>query len=226
MTDRFIKSALASFNPGLDPKAARAAITDPPPVEPPLHLVRGFIRVASATSLDHETRVQIAKRWALRVAEKRRSSTSTTCSELNALNWSWPSFDAMIEGLKTDDLWPTPWHHYKEKILRGEDLRDVRAKILIASARTAATSAKNAYDKQFMTMITLEGWHIYADSEIGAHYASQVANFVDLSDWLTWPPFYPGDQSELRRGDQGVHSRFGRFFGLESENPFRVDPFR
>ncbi|HRM74684.1 MAG TPA: hypothetical protein PLI13_08280, partial [Paracoccus sp. (in: a-proteobacteria)] len=72
MSDKFLKSVMASFNPGLDPKAARAAVTEPPPVEPPLYLVRGFIRAASATSLDPDTRLEIARRWAARVAEKQK----------------------------------------------------------------------------------------------------------------------------------------------------------
>lgn len=225
MADRFTRSVIASFNPGLDPKAAKAAVTEPPPVEPPLYLVRGFIRAASATSLAPDTRLEIARRWASRVAGKQKSSTSATCRELNALDWSWPSFDIVADGFKSDDLWPTPWHHYKEKILNGDDIRDVRAKILIASARTAATSVRNGEDKQFMTMLRLEGWHIYTDSEVGAHFASQVIGHVDPSDWSTWPPFYPGDQSVLKRGGDGVHSRFGRFYGLGVKPPFWADPF-
>ncbi|PZO64571.1 MAG: hypothetical protein DI498_10810 [Paracoccus denitrificans] len=162
----------------------------------------------------------------MRVAEKQRSSTSATCRELNAFDWSWPSFDVVAQGFKSDDLWPMPWHHYKQKILEGADLRDVRSKILIASARTATTSAKNGEDKQFLSMLKLEGWHIYTDSEVGAHFASQAIEFVDPTDWTTWPPFYPGDQSVLKIGVDGVHSRFGKFYGLGPQRPFWADPFR
>lgn len=226
MSDRFTKSVLASFAPDLNPALAQAAVTAVPAVEPPKHLVAGFILIAAATTMDSIVRSTIARRWATREADGQKSSTSATCKELNAIEWSWPSFDIMVERLKLDDLWPMPWHRYKGKIQNGDDLRDVKSKILVTSARTAAVSAKRSLDNQFMTMLRLEGWHIYTDSEVGAHYAHLHLDAVDPSDWVTWPPLYPGDLSRIDRGEPGVYSRFGRFLGLGLERPAWADPFK
>lgn len=187
------------------------------------HLVEGFRRVASDTTIPPVTIDLLANRWAGLIGSKHRSSTQSICKELNGLDWAWPTFDYTVRMLIRDDNWPTPWHHYRAKIITGADLRDVRSKILVASARTAGISARFKNDPQFMTMLKLQGWHLYSDSEVNAHYVSALAHHVRVDDWFKWPPLFPGDQSELKLGGEGgVFSRKGRFYGLDGARPWWV----
>lgn len=174
--------------------------------------IDGFMQVADATTIPSMKKIAIASSWALGVAERRRANTSAIAAELNSFEWSWPAFDAMLADLQAADVWPTPWHHYEKKVKAGADLRDVRSKVLIQSARTAATSAKRSRKAGFVADIVSHGWHLYTDSDIGAWLLKQrnAEALVNPWDWSTWPPLYPGDQSRMEPGEGGIYSRNGR----------------
>lgn len=175
--------------------------------------IDGFMQVAAATTIPSIRQMAIAGRWALGIAERRRNNTSAIAAELNSFEWSWPAFDAMVGDLLAIDVWPTPWHHYEKKVKAGADLKDVRSKVLIQSARTASISAKRSQEASFMADIASQGWHLYTDSDVGAWLLKQrmAETVVKPWNWRSWPPLYPGDQSRLERGAGGIHSRNSQF---------------
>lgn len=128
---------------------------------------------------------------------------------LKQATWRWPRFDSFLKQLVLDDLWPMPWHHYRERARAGSDMTAARAQIFLTTVRSTADSIQRSRDQTFMVMLRLEGWHLYTDSEVGAHYVQAQASGVDPRDWKTWPPLYPGDLSRIDRGTGGVFSRFG-----------------
>lgn len=182
---------------------------------------QAFVHVAAATTIPRLSVYTIAENWAARVRAKHKSSANITAKDLSALDWTWPDFDTMVEELLRENLWPTPWHHYEAKVKAGKDLREIRAKIFVQTARTAAASLRKSSDRRFMSQVDVEGWHVYVDSDVGAHFVDNGRTLsVRVNDWKTWPPLYPGDQSRLACGMSGVHTRHGKFFGLGVERPF------
>lgn len=187
--------------------------------------VQGFLRVVRQTTLPTVQQISLSAQWADSVVGPNKKTTAAFAKVLSAQNWQWPEFDRMAALLLRDDRWPMPWHHYEKKIKAGADLRDARSKILIQSARTAAHSVRTGRRSGFTAELILRGWHLYTDSEVGAHYVRMHAGTVSPASWRTWPPLYPGDLSRIETGSSGVYSRFGPFFGLGLADPSRVDPF-
>lgn len=173
--------------------------------------VEGFMRVGSQTTIPRNDLHRIALDWASGESSGRKSHTTVIAKALCAFPWSWEAFDFMVQVLLDEDLWPMPWHHYERKIKAGEPLDDVKAKIFIQSARTAAGSIKRSKDRSFRAILSLGGWHLYTDSEVGAYFVHQLADRVDPKNPDTWPPLYPGDLSGIRDGLDGVYSRQGRY---------------
>lgn len=182
---------------------------------------QSFVHVASRTTIPKLTVYTIAENWAARARAKHKSNASLTAKELSAVEWSWPDFDAVVQELLRDDLWPTPWHNYEAKLKAGKDLNAVRAKIFVQTVRAAATSLRKSRDHIFISQADHDGWHIYTDSDVSAHFLDKGrTQSVRLRDWKTWPPLYPGDQSRLAIGMSGLYTRNGKFFGLGVERPF------
>lgn len=217
MVDRFTRNISQSFLQNVQ-QPVRV-------LEPLADMVEGFTLVGAQTTIGQADLQPLAIQWASGVYEGRKNITGQIAKALCRIDWSWDAFDSMVQRLLNDDLWPMPWHHYKKKIKAGEGLDDVRAKIFIQTARTASGSIKLSKNKSYNTMLRLDGWHLYTDSEVGAHYVRMFADQVHPRDWRTWPPLYPGDLSTIKHGLDGVHSRFGKFLGLSGERPFWADPF-
>lgn len=189
------------------------------------HYIQGFLRVARKTTMSTVQQISLSAQWADSVVGPNKKTTATFAKVLSAQDWEWPEFDRMAAVLLRDDRWPMPWHHYEKKIKTGADLRDARSKILIQSARTAAKSFRSSRRPEFIAELILRGWHLYTDSEVGAHYVQMHAETVRPASWQTWPPLYPGDLSRIESGSSGVHSRFGPFLGLGLAHSSRIDPF-
>lgn len=180
-----------------------------------------FINLGKETSILPADLSRIAHDWAGRVRDRVRNNTTVTAKDLCALQWSWPAFDAMVEDLLAEDLWPTPWHHYENKIKGGTDLAVVKAKIFVQTVGTVAASLTKSRDFEFKLEAREQGCHLYTDSEIGAHFIQKrLGSHPSVADLKTWPPIYPGDQSHLKIGLSGLHSRKGKFFGIGVERPF------
>ena len=179
-----------------------------------------FIAVGRQTSMPTFALINCAETWADSIRSKSKNSTKIVTAKLNETNWSWSRFNAMQDELLADDLWPTPWHHYEAKVKAREGLREVQAKIFIQTARTLARTLERSRDTSFAWHLRLEGWHIYTDSDVGAHYVNKRAKTVKLDDWRTWPPLYPGDLSRIEIGQSGVYTMNGKFFGLNADRPF------
>ena len=217
MANNFLKNVTQSF------QALPVGVG--PILEPLADDVLGFTLIGAQTTIPNQELRAIATKWAAGQYEKRRNNTSLIAKSLCQFPWSWDAFDRMIQVLRQDDLWPMPWHLYEQKIKLGLHLDEVRAKILIQSARTASASIRLSKNKSFLTMLSLDGWHLYTDSEVGAHYVSKFVADVRSSDPKTWPPLYPGDLSTIKTGSEGVYSRLGKFFGLVGSRPFWADPY-
>lgn len=227
MSDRFIRNVTGSFlgQLGCAGQAGAAGWSAEVP-EVDADMVEAFLKVGAQTSIPTQELQDIAVQWATIERGKKGNNTTRIAKALCHLDWSWIAFDEMVQILLRDDLWPLPWHHYEKRIKAGEPLDDVRAKIFIQTARTAAASMRLRRSRRFQIMVSLEGWHLYTDSEVGAHYVRLFGAGVDPKDSDTWPPLYPGDVSVIKSGLEGVHSRFGRFFGLGNDRPFWAAPYK
>lgn len=226
MTDRFVQNVCARISSdragGWTPDPNWAS-TERPEVDQ--DMLDAFLLIGAQTTLADAQIRPIAVQWATVDTERKRTNTARIARELCKVEWSWPAFDQMVSLLLRDDLWPMPWHHYEKAIKAGASLEDAKAKIFIQTARTASVSIRLQKRGNFPIMSRLEGWHLYTDSEIGAHYANLFFDSVDPTKPTTWPPLYPGDLSALKTGSDGVYSRLGKFVGLAARGPFPAKPF-
>lgn len=203
MMDRFNRNVTQAFLTSMSEPANIA--------EPLVDKVEGFMRVGLQTSIPPSELRPIAIEWAAGEHAGRRNNTALVAKALCAFSWSWEAFDLMVKVLLGANLWPMPWHHYEKKIKAGAALEDVKAKIFIQSARTAAASVKRSKDSSFRAILSLGGWHLYTDSEVGASLLNHLVSRVDPNNPDTWPPLYPGDLSGIRDGLEGVYSRYGQY---------------
>lgn len=179
-----------------------------------------FILVGRQTTIPSDALFLLAETSARRIREQPGKSTSATARDLCQIDWEWPEFNTMLKMLYEDDLWPSPWHRYEKKVKAGADLRDCRAKIFIATVRTAATSIRAQRKPYFISELREAGWHLYTDSEVSAHYLDRFGHGGAGGSDISWPPLYPGDQSRIAKGMAGIYTRAGKFFGLGKDKPF------
>lgn len=160
-------------------------------------LISVFLNVMEATTIPSGWKAGLAVLWTVSRLERRPGRDISALLPLTEIDWDWPDFDAMREWLVRDDCWPSPWHHYAAAAKDGRRKMKVeRVKLLAASLNTAAKSQQFATAENISSMKT-EGWTVISDSEPAMRYIKSQVHRVDIDDWRTWPPLFPGDQSRL-----------------------------
>jgi hypothetical protein len=119
---------------------------------------------------------------------------------LGAYRWEWPSFEEWLERFRETGEWPYIWNQNDIPALVKRDsqwkLRQARVEVL---AHTLAMTAYNARDCTGKSALMLRhGWSLVDIRDpVEMRIAQQIKRRIDVSDWRTWPPFFPGDRTSL-----------------------------
>lgn len=160
-------------------------------------LCDAFRLIMSQTTVSSEIINELEENWVRDQVLERGKNVHKILSPLKDHQWDWEEFDAIRRVFREQNMWPTPWHQYRKA---GEDpsnpMTAQRVKILATSLRTAAASRESARGDKYDRILE-NGWHIRCDSKVARPFVDHMTQTLRIIDWRTWPPFYPGDVSNI-----------------------------
>jgi hypothetical protein len=123
---------------------------------------------------------------------------------LEEVKWDWPWYKSWYAHFEQTKSWPYMWNNGEKDMAHmlrysaTRQLRRHRVAMLAHSLSHISVNVRTFHkSKDFMEK---RGWEL--TSSIGCVVEDEVkAQFlasVELSDWRTWPPFFPGDRTSIK----------------------------
>lgn len=116
------------------------------------------------------------------------------------VSWGWPLFDHSRARFRQMNLWPESWEYFKDEALdRRRSLRDPMVDLLDRWLWQRIAARKRAADFDSDSLFNRWGWFLSsAPFENNQRLVDGMEATVVLGEADTYPPFFPGDASELR----------------------------
>jgi hypothetical protein len=123
---------------------------------------------------------------------------------LTEMQWEWETFDVWHTHFKATAQWPYVWRQedsnfpHIERYNATRQHRRARLRLLVHTLFHVATNIR-------LCSKTSENWMFHSESATSSAgcpveeaIALQYADSMILNDWRTWPPFFPGDRTNVR----------------------------
>lgn len=161
-------------------------------------LCEAFQHVIDQTTIPDNWRIGLLLLWLRSQLQDRGTNDFIALMSLTELDWDWPAFDQTRRTFNENDMWPSPWHHYRKVAADvRRPMRTERVKLLVTTLRTAVAS-REAYESDRLARMKQFGWSVYCQSDVAHGYVMTLSQKMDIDDWRTWPPFFPGDVSSVQ----------------------------
>lgn len=133
--------------------------------------------------------------WAEAYARGDPRAAKASLGALTSARWSWPVFDEWRQEFERRGRWPYMWDSIGRRELRARRVA-ARAELLQHFLFRCACTCRDG--TRMAPYYRRYGWRLIGvGCEVEGQIAEERTALVDLDDWRTWPPFFPGDRTSM-----------------------------
>jgi hypothetical protein len=164
------------------------------------HIAESYTFVMDSTDVPMDLREALLPIWIYAHQSGNPKIEPPALAILGEFKWTWKPFEDWLETFKKAGRWPYMWEKFDIPDLVKRDsqwkLRQARVRLLAHTLSMSAYKCRDGHKDH--SLHRSRGWHIPSiKCPVEDEVAAALLNSIDLDDWRTWPPFFPGDRSSL-----------------------------
>ncbi|HMJ43208.1 MAG TPA: hypothetical protein VK522_13115 [Pseudolabrys sp.] len=165
------------------------------------HIIDGLNHAIDRTTIDPTVRGVLMAAWGSAHQSGDPRAERRALNSLNHSEWTWPWFEDWLRHFQSHRQWPYMWR--QEQIPDALAERNIKALEDAAIGLLSHTIGTTVYrcrdnEKGHGRFLKQRGWDFVS---LGCPVEDAIAAgnlaTVDLDNWHTWPPFFPGDRSHM-----------------------------
>ncbi|KAB6715826.1 hypothetical protein C8029_12890 [Roseobacter sp. TSBP12] len=134
---------------------------------------------------------------AARAGDPRR--TKAALSPLAGLSaWKWPEFDRWRKRFKAENSYPSQWLRIEKEAQKWPNPLHAKRMLLLDLTLSFSINSRRDFLQWQEPHRLNKDWEFRLDiCDVEQRIAEEHASSLKLTDWTTWPPFYPGNSSAI-----------------------------
>lgn len=168
------------------------------------HIAQAFHHVMRETDVDPDLSSLILPLYTYANQSGRPRLEPLALAILEEIEWNWPWYEGWFGHFEKTKMWPYMWNQGEKDMahmLRYAATRQLRRhRVAIMAHALSHISVNVRTFEQRKSSFERRGWKIAASigCAVEDEVKEQMAATVELSDWQTWPPFFPGDRTAIQ----------------------------